>query len=237
MYEWYSDLEARLEEVIRVAPFVHVDQAASIHSPRLASVHLEAASLVDTLFRSQLSDPFKRPNSKETPLQRANIEDYRRLLNPELMLESRKSLLLLGVPSLLCPFDSWRSPKTDSLDWWRKYNDLKHDRLRSAANISLLDCIQALCALNQLMLSLDGVVQLVFRFGWADLAGYNPANAKGELRNRALRHGFIAYTRFFAFFLNSITFTSVESIRPIEYRNNEKLAAHLGRLGTEAEGQ
>ena len=235
VYEWYADLEARLLEITRVVPFLDTNQAASIHSPRLASVHLEAASLIDTLFRSQLPDPFQNHAGDEVKRKRANIIDYHKIVNPGLRLESRKSLLLKGMPTLLSPFNAWANEDSHSPDWWQGYNKLKHDRLASAREISLLDCIYALCGLNQLMLSLNGIVQLVFRFGWADVAGYNPTEALKELNNHRLSHGYIAYTEFFAYFLNRVDFDSVAAIRPVQFRNSERLMSHLGRMASEDE--
>jgi len=237
VYEWYSDLERRLLDIVQVVPFIEYSELESIRSPRLASVLLEAASLVDTLFRNLMPSNFLRPDGKEAKALDANIIDYRRVLEPKLNLASSQSLLLRGLPTLISPFSPWKNTNQQTLSWWKSYNNIKHNRLDTASEVSMAHCIGALCALNQLMLKIDPILKLVFRFGWADVGGYNPTLAIRDLKNPDVVMGYVAYTEFFATFLKPVKFSHVDEIRPIMFRNSQRLQAHLGRLGTKTESE
>jgi hypothetical protein len=119
VYECYADIERRLQEVVRVLPFVHADELRRIRSHRLASILLESASLIDAVLRHHLPENFVRANGKTATRDRANFSDYRAQLDGQLQLSNAKSLLLFGVPALLTPFEEWRSNEK-SPDWWRK---------------------------------------------------------------------------------------------------------------------
>lgn len=230
VYEWYMDIERRLCEFVRVLPFVEAAQLKEVRSPRLASILLEVASLVDTLLRDQLPESFVRANGKTTQKKYANITDYTKELEPVLSLSRSQSLLLLGLPSLLSPFAQWAEDSGDCvLPWWRAYNGLKHDRLSRSGEVTLADCLLAGCALNQVMMNVPIIRGFVFRFGWAQLAGHNPQMAINVL-GKSADQGYVAYTDFFATFLCPVTYQSVDDIRPIDFRNSERLQSHLGRL-------
>lgn len=236
VYEWYLDIERRLTEVVRVLPFIEAAELHNVRSPRLASILLEAASLVDTLLRDQLPSRFTRPDGKTTTKRYATIVDYKRELDPTLRLSTSQSLLLHGMPSLLSPFSAWTYPTVQTLKWWDSYNKLKHDRLASSVTVTLEDCLYAMCALNHVMMRLPTISTLVFRFGWAQIAGYNPQIAIQDL-TRPTPQPYVAYTEFFATFLCEFWFASVDDVRPIMFRNSERLQSHLGRLGNMAESR
>jgi len=229
IYEWYMDIERRLCEVVRVLPFVEAAQLKEVRSPRLASILLEVASLVDALLRDQLPESFIGAKGKTKQKKNANIDDYRKELEPGLGLSGSQSLLLMGLPSLLRPFAPWADSNDNVLPWWRAYNKLKHDRLSRSGEVTLEDCLQAACALNQVMMNVPIIRSLVFRFGWAQLAGHNPQMAINVL-GKSADQGYVAYTDFFATFLCPVTYRSVDDIRPIDFRNSEGLQSHLGRL-------
>jgi hypothetical protein len=229
VYEWYMDIERRLGEVVRVLPFVETAQMKDERSPRLASILLEVASLVDTLLKDQLPDSFMREEGRPIRKKNANINDYRVKLEPVLKLSRSQSLLLLGLPSLLSPFAPWADSEDYKMPWWRAYNRLKHDRLSGSGGVTLADCLQAACALNQVMMNVPIIRSFVFRFGWAQLAGHNPQMAIKVL-GKSADQGYVAYTDFFATFLCPVTYRSVDDIRPIDFRNSERLQFHLGRL-------
>lgn len=169
---------------------------------------------------------FAGANGKRRVKKDANIEDYRQVLEPDLQLAQSKSLLLKGVPVLLSPFSAWATT-TSRIDWWKAYNGLKHDRLKDARNVTLKHCIDALCALHQAMLKVVEIRRLVFRFGWADTGGYNPSIAIKDLENPKITMGYVAYTELFATFLHPAHFATVDDIRPVMFRNKERLESHL----------
>ena len=234
VYEWYTDIERRLSEVVQVLPFLEPAQLKEVRSPRLASILLEAASLVDTLLRDQLPEKFVGAKGEPILKEQANIVDCRKILEPDLRLSRSKSLLLLGLSSLLSPFGPWADSNDFSLPWWRAYNGLKHDRLSGSGAVTLEDCLQAACALNQVMMNVPIIRSFVFRFGWAQFVGHNPQMAIKDL-GKSTDQGFVAYTEFFATFLCPVSFRWVDDIKPIMFRNSERLQSHLGRIWNSGE--
>lgn len=236
VYEWYHDLESRLTLIIGVVPFVDIASTSATKSPRLASILLEAASLVDSLLRSQMPSEFTRLNGDRKTPRDANIFDYYALLEPELKLSASSSIVLVGLPCMLHPFESWQS-SNDSPDWWRKYNKLKHSRLESADNVTLYDCLLATCALKNVIVREDTARSLVFRMGWSDLAQHNPSVAHDELKADNSTMPYLAYTNFFATSLHETAYSSLGQVRPGLFKNSNRLQAVIGRMGNSVESQ
>lgn len=134
IFEWYKNIEKRLFDLIDVIPFSNESDLKKIHSPRLVPIMVETCSVIDTLFRDLMPERFKRPGPKGREITRkgANIYDYYRELEGNLNLKSTKSLLLHGKPILICPFHNWSDKSNSPMDWWKVYNRLKHDRIKTS---------------------------------------------------------------------------------------------------------
>ena len=236
IFEWYQSIEKRLIEITNVIPFSSEADLKKICSPRLVPIMVETCSVIDTLFRDLMPEKFQRPGPKGRKMTRngANIYDYYRELEFTLDLGGTKSLLLLGKPVVLCPFNKWSDSSSSPMEWWRVYNRLKHDRIKSSKEASLFHCINALCALKQLMTKIPSVMELSLRFGWVQTAGFNPIITIKEI-TEINASKYVAYSEFFATFLSPVVWETPDEIRPVNLRNHEKLIAHLGRLATKIE--
>jgi hypothetical protein len=236
VFEWYQNIEKRLVEITSIIPFASESDLKNIYSPRLVPIMVETCSVIDTLFRDLMPEEFQRPGPKGRRMTRngANIYDYYRELESSLQLGATKSLLLQGKPVVLCPFKKWSDQSSSPMDWWRVYNRLKHDRIKCSKEASLFHCIDALCALKQLMTKIPALMELSLRFSWVQTGGYNPTITIKEI-TEINASKYVAYSAFFATFLSPVSWESPDEIRPVNLRNNEKLIAHLGRLATKIE--
>ncbi|QFT12984.1 hypothetical protein [Vibrio sp. THAF190c] len=230
IYEWYENIESRLSEIIGVVPFASVKELEKIQSPRLVSIIIETCSIIDTLLRAQMPERFKRPGprGREMTQKGANIYDYHRELESVLKLTQTQSVLLKGKPILLRPFEKWGSNSNSSpMPWWKVYNRLKHNRIEASKEANLLHCIHALCALKQVMTKMPDVLRLSLRFNWVQNAGMNPHYLLPMLQ-KVNDNNYIAYTDFFATFLQPVALNQVDDIEPVRFGNYAKLSGHLG---------
>jgi hypothetical protein len=233
IYNWYADIERRLSEIVHILPFVEYSDLKNIRSPRLASILLESASLIDTILRDQLPNSFVFvKNGKTITKQNAStcIEHYFQELQPIFKFSDSKSILLSGIPTILNPFEVWASQTYTPLSWWQTYNGLKHDRLVNSSSVTLETCLQATCALNQVMMKIPAISKYVFRFKWADPAGVNIEIAIDDFEGRQVANqAYIAYTDFFATFLCHTNYITIADIEPQRFRNCERLQTLLSK--------
>jgi hypothetical protein len=234
IYEWYQSIEKRLLEITDVLPFVNESDLKKFQSPRLIPIMVETCSVVDTLLRSLMPAKFKRPTGREITNRGANIYDYFRELESELHLKSTKSLLLQGKPTILCPFENWSEDSNKPMPWWKIYNRLKHDRIKSSREANLLHCINALCALMQVMTKIPSIMALSLRVNWIQTAGNNPVTVISDV-SKINKSKYVAYSELFATFLFPTSWDSPDVVRPVNILNSERLIGHLGRLATKAE--
>ena len=234
IYEWYQNIEKRLLEITDILPIVNESDLKRYRSPRLVPILVETCSIIDTLFRAAMPEKFKRPQGRQMTRRGANIYDYYRELEKKFNLKNTKSLLLQGKPSILIPFDKWSEDSSNPMEWWKIYNRLKHDRLKASNEANLLHCINALCALMQIMTKFPSIMEFSLRVNWIQTAGLNPIEAIKDVAN-VNNSKYVAYSELFATFLAPNTWQTVDDIRPVNLRNNDKLIAHLGRLATKHE--
>ena len=229
IFEWYKNLEQRLLEVTNILPIVNEADLKRYRSPRLVPILVETCSIIDTLFRAAIPEKFNRPTGRETTRRGANIYDYYRELEKTFQLTNTKTLLLYGKPSILSPFDKWSEDSNKPMEWWKTYNRLKHDRLKASNEANLFHCINALCALMQVMTKFSSIMEFSLRVNWIQTAGYNPVLAIEDVC-KINDSKYVTYSELFATFLAPNTWQTVDDIRPINIRNSDKLIAHLGRL-------
>ncbi len=232
LYEWYQSLERRLAPILDVVPFTNTTDLRRTVTPRAVSILVEAASIVDSVLRTLFPDYTIRLNGRRITRDSANIYDFNQQLEPQLNLGSAKTLVMCPTPFVLSPFQGWTADYPHSMRWWTAYNRLKHHRLQWASESTMYSTLEALCALHQLMTRIPQVVALAFRFGWVELAGYNPEVLFEGLPDRinATLSEFLAYTNYFCTPLASADWQDIAKIRPGVYKNSTRLIHFLGRM-------
>ena len=140
---WYMDLEGRLEHLLATVPYR--SDTMNLFFPPLASIFLDACSILDAVFREEYSGTVKRSD--------LTFKDYPAEYEPRLGLGDCRTVLLQYPTTYLQPFNSWTRPagSSKSLDWWQDHNTLKHDRIAHSDKATLQNCVASLCALHQAM--------------------------------------------------------------------------------------
>ena len=128
LYEWFGNLEARIQPIIEVMPVAGKKSLYEIVSPRIVPILIESCSIIDSIFRLVVPERMTRPNGKPITRYGANINDYCREMEPSLSLIDAKTIVLIPIPFVLSPFAGWVTSGRNKMSWWNMYNHLKHDQ-------------------------------------------------------------------------------------------------------------
>jgi len=151
LYEWYGNLEAKMQPILEVMPVADKESLKKIISPRIVPILIESCSILDSMFRLMIPERMTRPSGRTITRKGANISDYCREIEPSLALTAAKSAVMIPIPFILSPFSGWTMTDPTKMPWWNMYNHLKHDRLKWSKKVTLLHAVESLCALHQLM--------------------------------------------------------------------------------------
>ncbi|MBN2088894.1 hypothetical protein JW964_04750 [candidate division KSB1 bacterium] len=155
---WFTNLEDRFLEIIKYIP---TDRNLQVDYPILASIIVEAGSLIDTVFHKEYPLQCK---PKKTKL---NIELFANYYEKQLNLSSIKTIPFLYPPRYLMPFNDWsdnQSNKYKSVIWWQNYNALKHDRIQQSNKATLETALLILSAFQQLISQLNSFLPTLIRY-------------------------------------------------------------------------
>jgi hypothetical protein len=166
--ESFLELERRFEEFVRVVPIAR--EHHRVHSPVLASILLDACSLLETVLKSSMDNPrydgiadiasIRAKRYSQTPPY-LNIGDLKKVFRPDMFYAKPVWYLPRGESSL--PWYIWRNA-TGQPKWWNAYNAVKHSRFQNASHATLLTTHHALKALFlALVQSLDFRGRLIER--------------------------------------------------------------------------
>ncbi len=173
---WYEILEGRLLDFLQLVPPVETNLA--VHSPHLAGIILEAAGLLDSVFREISPDPAPvRGTPKRAD--ELDIGDYEYLFSSRFDLSNYRSYVLVSPPQVRCPFAAWG--REEHLPWWRIYNEIKHNRIANLRKATLDVAIEAMCALHQIISRDPNFAEAVLRHHWVKSNMLSPGQAVGAL--------------------------------------------------------
>lgn len=229
LYEWYKNLESRLNNILEYTPFQVLEDAKVIISPRCVSIIVESSSIIDSLFRTLFPEKATRANGKTITANGANIYDFYKSFENTLKLTSTQSILLGSQPELITPFEKWGEIYPNIPKWWTSYNHLKHNRLANSKDGNMYNAIMSLCGLQQLMTKIPEILKYSFRYEWIKFSGYNPAVVFDMIKVQN-NSSFLSYTKYFCTPLKPMNWENIESIRPLQYENSTRLVEYLGRL-------
>lgn len=166
--ESFLELERRSEEFIRSVPIAK--EHNRVHSPILASILLDACSLIETVLKSSMDNArYNNVNditsirgmrySQNPPF--LNIGHLRAVFRPDMFYAKPIWYLPRGESSF--PWYQWRN-QTGNPRWWNEYNAVKHSRFENRSKATLLITLHALKALFLVLCqSLDFRERLVER--------------------------------------------------------------------------
>jgi hypothetical protein len=178
---WYESLEEQVMDFLQVVAL----RRHNLHvwSPKLATVVVEACSLIDSVLRdiSPARVTVRGTSKKRSGL---TLPDYAELYCTPLRLPARTAILLTDTPEYRTPFGTWsKGPPFDSPPWWQVYNRFKHRRLAHFTAATLNTAIDALSGALVIIATVPALLPAVFKHGWLNLEGYNPELALRDLQS------------------------------------------------------
>lgn len=125
-WEYYMDLERQFIDFQNYVPYLEGNE--NVYSFRLLNLFLSIGSHVDSAFKEIFrSTDFSRKYSEiyeKIIASKASIKDYR-ILESEFCLSDRPVIFKrLPEQEILFPFKEF---KQKSPEWWKNYNDIKHE--------------------------------------------------------------------------------------------------------------
>ncbi len=149
--ESFFDLERRFEAFVRVVPIA--PEHNRVHSPVLASILLDACSLLETVLKSTMDNQrYNAVNNianirgmryaQQPPY--LNLGHLRTVFRPDMFYAKPVWYLPRGESSF--PWYVWRTAQGQPR-WWAAYNAVKHSRFQNANQATLLTTLHSLKAL------------------------------------------------------------------------------------------
>jgi hypothetical protein len=196
---WYERLERSVLEFGERVPLTTENE--TLKAPILASVLIDACSLLDSMFRDMTPDPVS-VNGKSKSRRDCNIVDFASLHSDPLNLPNTRSVVLVSPPRYRAPFEGWKTLNMNqgytSLPWWQAYTDVKHDCLSNLDKATVGSTLDALCALNQTIARRLDMIRIVMRHGWFPSGTYDISYVLGEVNEGKLPDRFVIQTKLFA---------------------------------------
>ena len=191
--EWFLDLETRLKQFLRTVP---INWNYNAVLPLLSGIIVEAAGLVDSIFRKEFDlsgSRIQRKNLRITHFQ----EYYERRYS----LSSKNTMIYQYPPVLLTPFREWVFPSAQpesTLEWWDAYNKLKHERIEHYSRCTLSNAVLSLCAFHQVLSVLPCFFKALVAHDMIGLGEYGIPHAIGYIEQGREDMPFLSESELFA---------------------------------------
>lgn len=180
--EGLLSVESMLHEAIRFVPYC--EEHKQVWSPHFAQIILEAASQVDSIWKSTTKIDYP------TAAKKVDIEFY--LAKFGSLVARQRVVFFAGVmPCTIWPFECWVNPKpkaskvSNAPNWWQAYNDIKHDRFANQDKATLEHAVNAIAALFLSILYSGKCDMAIIATSLLEPTNYNPwaFTPTGELRD------------------------------------------------------
>ena len=168
---WYIDAEQRLADVLRVIPYCQEQQ--KVWSPVLVTILQDSCSQLDSLWR------YEAKCSLYVKDENLNIGHYFEYFGLDM---SRRWVIFWGEePTLIQPFKLWSGlndsdykkgmyGKSLQLDWWKAYQEVKHNRITNRCEATLERAVDGLAALFLAILRCEHCRDAIAQTGWLSSA-------------------------------------------------------------------
>ncbi|WP_286860070.1 MULTISPECIES: hypothetical protein [Sphingobacterium] len=135
-WNYFLAIEKDLENLSRYIEFANANLGT--YSIELTHILLSASSEVDVIMRQlcHLLDPSQTAN---------NINDYRNIIQNQLGTFVNEEICIDRFGISYKPWDNWNG--TQNPDWWRSYNNVKHQRNNHFNEANLQNTINSVGAL------------------------------------------------------------------------------------------
>jgi hypothetical protein len=145
-WAYYMSLE---DDLIEISGYVEIcEENYDTFSTRLTRLLLAAASEVDVVAK-QLC------RQLEPTVKHHNIDSYRSTISKHFPAITTLQLGIRWNPLRVMPWSAWRANPLTNPDWWRSYNDVKHERDTNFKKGNLRNAIGAIAGLHCLVRHLE----------------------------------------------------------------------------------
>jgi hypothetical protein len=143
-WDEYRHLEDDFSEYLNYVPLT--EEHYTVWSLNLGDLLLRTGSILDSFFRRaiyspMLDDAIDIEKFRAIDDKKIDIDTYRQLFDGYYNLSS-KNIFDLRIYSTITPFSSWNNG--NSPQWWKDYNQVKHDRFKNKKLASLKTTLDAL---------------------------------------------------------------------------------------------
>ena len=140
-WQYFISLEKSLNETTRYVELS--DKNFSVFSVEYARILLSTAAEVDVVCKLLCEQI--NPSSKA-----GNIDDYRKVILAKYPNFPKIKIQVPHMEADIAPWEDW--DKSKNPDWWRNYNNVKHERVSYFDEANLKNSLHALCGLFALLL-------------------------------------------------------------------------------------
>ncbi|MGV3774506.1 MAG: hypothetical protein ACO1QB_16520 [Verrucomicrobiales bacterium] len=137
-WNYFLALESDIETLSRYVEFAPAN--FEVFSIELAHILFTAASEVDVLCK--LLCARVAPNARKR-----NIDDYRSALTKAFPSIGAEQVFIPRYALTFTPWDNWAGPSQLNPNWWKSYNNVKHERDAYFKEATLKNALNALAAL------------------------------------------------------------------------------------------
>lgn len=224
--KWYESLENQMIDFLKYVP--PQTQNMKTWSPRLATLIVEACSLIDSLLR-YISPSRGTVQEEEKERKRLKVPDFAELYSAERRLPDRKVIVLTSPPEYRSPFYIWKANPSKSPQWWTANNDLKHSRIDSFTKATLETAIDALAGSLLIIATTPQVIPGLVRHGYLDLSGRDALSTIKNLQNRYGELATLETPLFAISFSNDPLPENIHEFNPRLYGGSSRLKAFFIR--------
>lgn len=142
IFEQYTTLEDEFLKILKYIPFE--ENHYNVWSFEISSLLLNIGSLIDSFCKNSLiSSTFNTIENidRHRLVDRPNMEIYREVYKSRYKIEDKKVFELRNF-TLIQPYQKWVD--NSSIDWWKNYTDIKHDRFQNKEKATLKTTLDAL---------------------------------------------------------------------------------------------
>lgn len=142
IFEQYTTLEDEFLKILKYIPFE--ENHYNVWSFEIGNLLLNVGSLIDSFFKNSLNSPtFDTVDQIENYRDRdqPTMKIFREVYKSRYKIENKRIFELRNFTAIQ-PYKKWGDNL--SLDWWKNYTAIKHDRLRNKEKSTLKTTLDAL---------------------------------------------------------------------------------------------
>jgi len=167
---WFTEAEKNLYEFLGFVPYC--DEHKNVWSPQLLTIFFDVCSQLDSLWSWEI-DKNKRNPIRKNPC----IVDY--FIHFGSDIASKWAVFWGGSGEKVQPFSpwsslsvsnftqaTWESRKDLELEWWKAYQNVKHNRIKNQEEAKLKYVVEAICGMFLAIIRCEDCWDILWEKGW-----------------------------------------------------------------------